>query len=633
MLEVKRFPDKAAFLHYQNKLQVVWDQFMSGKIAAEDISIVPRRIVESWARSKSYGLNPYRTVHVDIKKTSVTQPAEKVLLDRTLKYWFSPLSKCYAFNVSLFDVQGYKISLWPDGGDGIISANEMIMGTNAAGLALLENSPSCVMAEEHFSRFNHSAFCVSVPFHDINQCVVGALSFSTPDFEIVCALAEMAEQMAPLCTFIFALAHQESHKNDAFATPFSKLANLSTPVQHIDDQAKIALLTQHARDLLVQYQSASDMRHQLISGTNRSFRGSGSAPSSLACPVLEWPLKTHGNNFSDIVGNSSALTKCIRFAKQAAQTNYSIMLNGENGVGKDLFAQSIHATSPRHDGPFVALNCGALASELVESELFGYEEGAFTGADQRGKIGLLEKASGGTLFLDEIESMPSTVQAKLLRVLSSGTLTRVGSTKGIPLDLRVISASKVDLRNAIKTKKFREDLFYRLSTVSLFIPPLRERKDDIPLLIQIFLNSWGRPNFTVTPEALRALCEYHWPGNVRELENALVHACIFSERECISLESLPDCIQATSQLRILENFLSERQLITAKRLSSIDEIETAVIRDALSQNDYVIKRTALALHIGRNTLRSRIRKDPELTALIQNPAPSCDLILSKPPAK
>lgn len=630
MLEVKRFPDKTAFLHYQNKLQVVWDQFMSGKIAAEDISIVPRRIVESWGRSKSYGLDPYRTVHVEAKKTWSRQPAEAIFLDRTLNYWFGHLSKQYAFNLSVFDVQGYKISLRPEGDDGITSANEMIMGTNAAGLALLENTPNCVMAEEHFSRFNHSSLCVSVPFHDVDQRVVGALNFSAQDFEIVRALAEMAEQLAPLCTFMFALARQESHKDDAIATLLSKLANLSTPVQHIDDQSKIVLLSQQAKDLLAQYQSASDMRHRSASdkywtfGESAAVPGTSKIPGSFGRTVLEWPPKTHGNNFSDIVGNSTALAKCIRFAKQAAQTDYSIMLNGENGVGKDLFAQSIHASSTRCDGPFVALNCGALSPGLVESELFGYEEGAFTGADQRGKIGLLEKSSGGTLFLDEIESMPPTVQAKLLRVLSSQTLTRVGSTKSIPLDLRVISASKVDLRNAAKTKNFREDLFYRLSTVSLFIPPLRERKDDIPLLIRSFLSSWGRADFQVTPEALHALCEYHWPGNVRELENALVHGCIFSERKCISLESLPDRIQATGQLRVLENFLSERQLITAKRLSSMNEIEAAVIRDALFQNDYVIKRTAQALHIGRNTLRVRIRKDPELTALIQDSASGCD---------
>lgn len=191
------------------------------------------------------------------------------------------------------------------------------------------------------------------------------------------------------------------------------------------------------------------------------------------------------------------------------------MLNGESGSGKDVFAQAIHNTSPRRNGPFVALNCGAIAADLVESELFGYEEGAFTGADRSGKIGMLEKASGGTLFLDEVESMPLAVQSKLLRVLSGGSLHRVGSTAEIPVDLRVISASKVDLRKAAERGEFREDLFYRISVVSLPIPPLRDRKEDVPLLALEFfwigsaavpLQFLQRPWRRCAPITGRAMC-------------------------------------------------------------------------------------------------------------------------------
>lgn len=227
--------------------------------------------------------------------------------------------------------------------------------------------------------------------------------------------------------------------------------------------------------------------------------------------------------FSDIIGSTPQIMRSIRFAKQAALTDFAIVLNGESGSGKDVFAQAIHNTSPRRNGPFVALNCGAIAADLVESELFGYEEGAFTGADRSGKIGMLEKASGGTLFLDEVESMPLAVQSKLLRVLSGGSLHRVGSTAEIPVDLRVISASKVDLRKAAERGEFREDLFYRISVVSLPIPPLRDRKEDVPLLARNFLDRIGRRSTAVSPEAMAALCAYNWPGNVRELENVLLH--------------------------------------------------------------------------------------------------------------
>lgn len=227
--------------------------------------------------------------------------------------------------------------------------------------------------------------------------------------------------------------------------------------------------------------------------------------------------------FSDIIGSTPQIMRSIRFAKQAALTDFAIVLNGESGSGKDVFAQAIHNTSPRRNGPFVALNCGAIAADLVESELFGYEEGSFTGADRSGKIGMLEKASGGTLFLDEVESMPLAVQSKLLRVLSGGSLHRVGSTAEIPVDLRVISASKVDLRKAAERGEFREDLFYRISVVSLPIPPLRDRKEDVPLLARNFLDRIGRRSTAVSPEAMAALCAYNWPGNVRELENVLLH--------------------------------------------------------------------------------------------------------------
>lgn len=616
--EANRFLDKAAFLRYRSKLQGIWEKFMSGKISAEDISSIPRRIVESWVRSKGYGLDPYHyEPYIEMKNFNVKRQTDRVVMGQALGYYLSCLSKRYGFGVSIFDVQGRKVSFLPNGDNDTTFISEMIAGTNSVALALLENKSSCVMMEEHYSISHHPFFCISAPFHDANQHVVGAVSFRTRDFEIVRALAELTEQVAPMCTLIFTLARQTPYKDDSLTTLLSKLANLSTPIQHIDDRKKLMFLNQHAKDLLAQQNPADNVRRKPSSQPAVASVKNKAADTPSCLPVLEWPPKTRCIDFFGIVGEAPALTKCIRFAKQAAQTDYAIILNGESGVGKELFAQSIHAASPRHNGPFVAVNCGAIASELVESELFGYEEGAFTGADQRGKVGLLEKASGGTLFLDEIESMPLAVQAKLLRVLSSGTLTHVGSTREIPVDLRVISASKIDLRSAAKVKKFREDLFYRISTVSLFIPPLRNRKDDIPQLIQHFLNSWGIQNFQIAPDALQILCDYHWPGNVRELENVLIYACVFSEQGHITVSALPDKLRAIWCLQHLSEFLSEHRLVTTERLASMNEIETELIRSALSENDYVITRTARALHIGRNTLRVRIRQDPELLAMTQ----------------
>ena len=618
MIDLERFPDKQSFVRYQPRLQAEWERFVSGATAAPDSAVIPFRIAESWKRSRSYGLDPvHYQSYVRMKKLNLRTRERQIATNPVAAYWLGSLAKRYAFNVSIFDAQGNSIALLPGDSGDISFANEMVLGTNATALALLENRAGCVLAQEHYSRFFHQRFCLAAPFHAPEGNVAGAMCISTQDFEIVHSLAEMVEKLARMCTLIFALAHQNTGEEDsAYETILSRLAEAVAPPGTLAEGGELAAVK---RALLEQTARAGDRRQRggrLYLNEERLLAEPRGRQGEREAPVLSQPRPECSNEFADIVGSAPQLARCIHFAKQAALTDFSVVLNGESGVGKEVFAQAIHNASPRRQGPFVALNCGAIAASLVESELFGYQEGSFTGADRRGRAGLLEQASGGTLFLDEVESMPLPVQSKLLRVLSSGRLTRMGSTAELPVDLRVISASKVDLRLAAEQGRFREDLFYRISAVSLNIPPLRERREDIPQLARSILNRWGWGGIRMEPEVLAALQSYRWPGNVRELENTLIHACVFARGDRITLDSLPEELRSAGKRQSVTAFLREEGLVVPGHTATLEEIENAMIRRTLLEQQCVLSRAAQALSIDRKTLRAKIGRSPELTALM-----------------
>ena len=232
--------------------------------------------------------------------------------------------------------------------------------------------------------------------------------------------------------------------------------------------------------------------------------------------------------FDEILFTSQSMQRVVSFAKSIARGESTVLIRGETGTGKELIARALHAASPRSKKTFVPLNCAAIPDALLESELFGYEDGAFTGAAKGGKPGLFEFANSGTIFLDEIGEIPAHLQAKLLRVLQEGKVRRIGSSREIPVDVRVLAATNRNLESMITKGSFREDLYYRLNVIPLFIPPLRERKDDIPLLIQFFLKRCAarlhKETDTISQQALTKLTGYHWPGNIRELENVIERA-------------------------------------------------------------------------------------------------------------
>lgn len=259
--------------------------------------------------------------------------------------------------------------------------------------------------------------------------------------------------------------------------------------------------------------------------------------------VLKATLKTK-YHFNCLVGESETMFQVYRLIEKVAKTNSTIFILGESGTGKELVAKALHHASPRHEQPFVTVNCVAMPESLLESELFGYVKGAFTGANSN-KKGLFETANGGTIFLDEVSSMPINMQMKLLRVLQEKEIRRVGGTENIPVDVRVIAASNSsgeELEEKIKKGQFREDLYYRLSVIPIELPPLRERKEDIHLLVNHFLGQFEKDNkrsVGISPQALKAIQSYSWPGNVRELENIIKRLATLCENNIVELEELP----------------------------------------------------------------------------------------------
>lgn len=290
--------------------------------------------------------------------------------------------------------------------------------------------------------------------------------------------------------------------------------------------------------------------------------------------------KTDGEaryTFDDLVGTSEDFRQLKRFAERIAATNCTVLIRGESGTGKELFAHSIHNASERFDKPFVSINCAAIPRELIGSELFGYVGGAFTGASRTGAKGKFELANGGTLFLDEIAEMPPDMQSVLLRALEEGTITRIGGSKPIPVDVRLIAATNQKLEDYIRSGKFRLDLYYRLNIISLNMIPLREHKDDINVLADYFVTKFsklhGKPCDGISAEARNVLRAYDWPGNIRELRNAIEHGIVILDTRFIELRHLPQEISGTAYWRVSSNLnegggktMSDLRLETAERL-------------------------------------------------------------------
>ncbi|HUL60085.1 MAG TPA: sigma-54 dependent transcriptional regulator [Anaeromyxobacteraceae bacterium] len=305
---------------------------------------------------------------------------------------------------------------------------------------------------------------------------------------------------------------------------------------------------------------------------------------------------------TDMIGSGPAMQRVFELVNKVAPASASVVITGESGTGKEVVARAIHNLSPRKDRPFLALNCSAIPSTLIESELFGYERGAFTGAEQR-RLGAFELASNGTFFLDEIGELPLEVQAKFLRVLEERKIRRLGGRAEVEVDVRVLCATNRDLKEEIRRGRFREDLFFRLNVFTLHLPPLKERREDVPLLVHHFLEKFngetGKRVQGVTPSAMAVLQGYAWPGNIRELRNTLERAMILVEGDVIGEEQLPPDMQASRP---------EAATLRVPLGVTVDQVEKEYILASLQRNGGNKARTAELLGISEKTLYNKLNR-------------------------
>jgi len=307
-------------------------------------------------------------------------------------------------------------------------------------------------------------------------------------------------------------------------------------------------------------------------------------------------------SFENIIGTSRKMREVFQTITQVAPTKAPVLITGESGTGKELVARAIHRRSDRKDKPFVVIHCGALVTTLLESELFGHEKGAFTGAIES-KPGRFELADGGTIFLDEISEIEPSVQVKLLRVLQEQEFERVGGVKTIKVDVRILSATNVNLEERVKEGKFREDLYYRLKVITIHLPPLRERKEDIPLLVHAFIKEASQANRKeikgITSRALTVLMNYHWPGNVRELKNVIESMVILAKKDVLTVNDIPPYIRSPGE---------KEDYVTIKLGTPWHEIEKELIFAALRKSGGNKSRAAEILGLSRRTLYRKLRE-------------------------
>lgn len=520
---------------------------------------------------------------------------------------------------------------------------EFSCGTNAIGTALATNQAVQVNATEHFCEVIKQWSCSAALVRDhVDQSVIGVvditgISNESNDFyqnslALVISIANhvetilarrSAEQHARLIQWgVDNLRRWQAaglillDKRGREVSVYGETqATSAEPVGHL--ARVLAEAKSHLKEVSAgtissiddnEWYRALEVDGEILGGAILIPRRFHSLPSSAgATPPTS--IGSPKDEFQNIIGRSSKTEDVIRRARRLAASRASILLEGETGVGKEEFAKAIHAGSLCSAGPYLALNCGAIAKDLISSELFGHVDGAFTGARRGGAPGKFEMANGGTLFLDEIGELPLDVQAYLLRVLQDGSVTRLGAGKSTTVKVRVLAATHRDLQDLIKKGLFREDLYYRLSVASLPIPPLRARREDIPPLVAHFLTQFEReyqsPPREIGAGALDALMEHEWPGNVRELRNVLERVFLLSDDPIITRQhieaELPGFAPRPGQVEAISN-------ASAASGHTLREIEEHFIRLAIGQNNGNLRRAAMQLGISRSTLYEKLAR-------------------------
>ena len=625
-----------------------WERFHRQEPVDE--SAVRPLILRSWKRCRLQGVRPDNA-----SKVSLSPAALEKLLDRNadlvavaksiMEKLYNPISTSRSF-ISLSDAQGIVLhALWDNTGSYPIPhlapgnlAAESASGTNAIGTCLVEHTPVETLASEHYCRSFHGWFCSAAPIRDSRNAIVGVLNVTLPSalyhHHTRGMMEAAAHAIAEQLRLRLLLQEQKAiiemldegvvvlEGDGTIRTLNNKAqAMLDLPPDAVHGNIQdIIFSSDIIRAILSESGQFSDQEAflQLKGGSlncmlslTRLESGKGRVLTLRETKrIKESAVRVTGAKavytFDHIVGNAPATQEVVRMARMAAQSDVTTLILGESGTGKELFAQSIHNGGRRANAPFVVVNCGALPRNLVQSELFGYDEGSFTGASRLGKPGKFELADNGTIFLDEIGEMPLEAQVSLLRLLQNGEVTRVGGKHTRLVNVRVLAATNRNLENAIRQNAFREDLYYRLNVFTLNVPPLRERSSDIALLINHFLDhfvaSLGRGPLRVTDRAMDVLLGYPWPGNIRELENVRERMVHMSQGvPSIDIDVLPANILTPEGIPG-----GAPRPAVPRGLLSHQEKETIV--RALQEAGGNIRATAKALGISRSGLYVKMRR-------------------------
>jgi transcriptional regulator of acetoin/glycerol metabolism len=587
--------------HDTDDIKIAWENFVVKKLPPGR-EIRPE-VLSSWQRCREIGLDPYSSnlppvLSQDRLKVLMKHNKDLIELSKPVMQMVGISVRDSGFIFTLADKNGYVLMV--SGDEDILEMAERNYyspgslrsiehaGTNAIGLCLIEGKPIQITGPEHYKLYHHPWTCSSAPIRDPNGNIIGAITLSGRSvgshrhtLALVTAAAETIESQLRERVLIddkLRLNSMLSFIYDSISDGIIAIG-CDLEITHINSIAAKMLDLDSGTIVGARFdeiiQADNSLTHSLE--TRNYFTGQ---ETLFHCPngdktyicradpirnnrghllgtiitmseklhVINLAKKFSGNyskyNFNKIKGKSPGFIRQIELARVAARTNSRILIIGESGTGKELFAQAIHSESNRRNEPFVAISCTAIPRDLIEAELFGYRGGAFTGARREGQVGKFELANHGTLFLDEINGMPLDLQTKLLRVLQQNEIMRLGDTRCIPVDVRVIAASSTDLLSEVENANFREDLYYRLNVVEIFIPPLRERIADLELLIDHIMEQqcqeMGVKRPALSEAALDILRKYHWPGNVRELENYIERALLLSEGKTIRAIHLPD---------------------------------------------------------------------------------------------
>ncbi|MEN6460705.1 MAG: sigma-54-dependent Fis family transcriptional regulator [Syntrophomonas sp.] len=651
-----------------------WKYFIShGQFGSH---LITPEVARSWERCYEVQVNPYDGTCKQLLQSdefSDLLEERKYLMDIARPF----MAKLYrfvqgsGFVVVLTDERGYIIEVLGDSDTREkaedlnfikrASWTEEAVGTNAIGTAVVIKKPIQTTGAEHYCLKHHTWTCSACPIFDLDGTMIGILDLSGPLYEthlhtlgMVVAAAEAIMDQMKVQKKNRELTLANTRLNDIFQTMsdgvmiFNEtgIVNQVNPVvEHIFGQPDYDLVDTAVQELvgnkapcaeqiLLKQKAYSDVevlvdsrigRIHCISSGKPIFDDQGVFSGGV---VLLRPMEKVQNlvnrfsgahalfHFKDIIGNSEEIQETIRVASLAAASMSHVLLEGDSGTGKEVFAQAIHNRSLRRDGPFVAVNCGAIPRELIGSELFGYADGAFTGAKRGGRPGKFELASGGTLFLDEIGDMPLEQQVALLRVIQDKRVTRIGDEKVIPVDVRIICATNKHLQDEVEKGSFRQDLYYRLNVVSIEIPSLQNRREDIPLLFKHLLHSigheWGREFEHIDPEVFRYLQEYNWPGNVRELQNIVERIISMADGDTVCVKHLPTSIlDYNKHVSKPEHFLSQNIRVTnerEKRKQLLAESESQKIMALLAQFGGNVSQVAREMGVSRNTLYRKMHQ-------------------------